>query len=178
MPVQVWREKKEIIPYYLTSFFAAAFCGIYAERLSDHVLRLLLWPHAAAVEIFFNIKMLYVVQQGYVTADLPMRIGSECSGVGFMCLVFLMLACMFVHRFATNRKWIWIVSSALVSFVSGTLLTSMRIIGSIPLLENERFPMFHAGIGICIYSLGLIVLYNTADRVSQKIVANGGLSHV
>ena len=168
MFARTWYEKKENIPYYLVSVLIAAICPASAEMLSDNAFRLLLWPHAVATGVFYNVEMHYIDQQGYVASGLPMRIGSQCSGIGFMCLMFVMLSCMFVHRFSNGRKWIWLVVSAFGSVIGGTLLTSLRIVGSIPLLGNDRFAMYHAGVGICIYTLGLIIIYNAADRLSQR----------
>ena len=165
---RLWYEKKENLPYYLISVLIAAICATNGGLLTDRVLRLLLWPHAAVTGAFYNVEMRYIAQQGYVASGLPMRIGAQCSGIGFMCLMFSMLSCMFVHRFSNSRKWIWLVISALASFVGGTVLTSLRIVGSIPLLGNDRFAMFHAGVGICIYTLGLIVIYNVADKLSRR----------
>ena len=168
MCARLWCEKKENLPYYLISVLIAVIFATNWGLLNDNVLRLLLWPHAAATGAFYNVEMHYIAQQGYVAYGLPMRIGSQCSGIGFMCLMFAMLSCMFVHRFSKSRKWIWLAISALVSIVGGTVLTSLRIVGSIPLLGNDRFGMFHAGVGICIYTLGLIIIYNAADRLTQR----------
>ena len=158
----------ENVPYYLLSTVLATGCGIYAEKLPDRVLRVLLWPHALAVEVFFNVKTHFVAGEGYAAAGLPIFIGTQCSGISFICLTFLLLSYLFIHRFQKCEKPVWFVLAAILSVISGILLTTLRIIGSVPLVGSEQFSTFHAGVGISIYTMGLIAIYNAADRLTRK----------
>ncbi len=139
---------------------------IYVVKAADNdVLKLLLLPHAKAVEIYYNMPMFYISGIGYSSAGSTFTIGRECMGCNFIVLIFTMNACMFTRYFNGFKKLIWVFTSLVGAAATGILISSIRIIASIPFVNHEKFVLLHSGLGISLYFAALVVSYISLNKL-------------
>jgi len=74
----------------------------WLETTQGAVWKLLLYPHARSVEIFYNLSMTYLEGIGYYSVYPTFAIGSECMGYQFILMMFAMHVCNFTGRFQTG----------------------------------------------------------------------------
>lgn len=141
----------------------------WLKNTQDNTLRFLLYPHAKAAEIFYNIHLDYFNGEGYVSLELPFAIGPNCLGGKFIVLLFAMLASMFINYFNGINKLVFLIVSFLYSIFVGIFISCMRIISSIPFVLHEKFILIHSVIGISFYFLALVLSYILANRACLKI---------
>ncbi|WP_041284746.1 exosortase K [Desulfoscipio gibsoniae] len=167
---------QNIIFYFLAVL--VGLCLIYEFKTAqDAVLRILLYPHAKAVEIFYNIPLVYTNGMGYSSMDWAFTIGRECMGCHFIVLMFTMNACMFTKHFKGFHKVLWFITSFVGAIVVGILISSIRIIGSIPFVAHEKFALLHSGIGISLYFAALAASYISIDKLISLTAAKTPASH-
>lgn len=141
-------------------------CLIYGFKTApDAVLKILLYPHAKAAEIFYNIPLVYTSGTGYSSIDCTFTIGRECMGCQFIVLMFTMNACMFAKHFNGFHKVLWFITSLFGAAAAGVLISSIRIIGSIPFITHEKFALLHSGIGISLYFAALTASYISINKL-------------
>lgn len=125
----------------------------------DSVMSILLYPHKLMAELFYNIDLNYIEGAGYGSYGWAFVIGRECLGYNFTLLLFSMTACTFIKHFSRMYKFIWLGACFGGSLVIGILASTMRIIGSILFLNNEKFALIHLTIGTFIYFLTLVAVF-------------------
>lgn len=125
----------------------------------DSVVQILLLPYARASESFFNIALEYIPGVGYLSADSTFAIGRECLGAKFTLALFGMAACMFVKYFKGPDKVKWLVISLTGAILAGALANAIRIVGSIPFVTDDKFPLIHLAMGASTYLLIMIAGY-------------------
>jgi exosortase K len=138
-------------------------------RAGDGALRVLLWPHAKATEVFYHISLYYQSGVGYVAAAGGFAIGPACMGMNFIVMLFGLMVCAFTRRFRGIRKSAFFVLALAGSVVAGVIVSCVRIIGSVPFLSFGHFATIHTGVGIALY---LAVLAGSYILVNK---ATGGL---
>ncbi|MDD4237488.1 MAG: exosortase K [Desulfotomaculaceae bacterium] len=161
-------DKVQNIVFY---FFAVliGLCLIYGFKTAqDDVLKMLLYPHAKAAEIFYNIPLVYTNGIGYSSIDCTFIIGRECMGYHFIFLMFLMNACVFAKHFNGFNKVIWFITCLAGAAATGVLISCIRIIGSIPFVTHEKFVLLHSGIGISLYFAALATSYIAVKQLIGK----------
>ncbi|SFG29448.1 exosortase K [Desulfotomaculum arcticum] len=150
-------------------YFLAVLVGlglIYGVKTAqDAVLKILLYPHAKAAEMFYNIPLAYTNGIGYSSMDCAFTIGRDCMGSNFVVLMFIMNACMFAKHFNGLYKVLWFITSLIGAAAAGTLISSIRIIGSIPFVTHEKFALLHTGIGISLYFAALAASYISINKL-------------
>ncbi|MGE4284288.1 MAG: exosortase K [Clostridia bacterium] len=129
------------------------------KTAQDDVWELLLYPHARAVEIFYNTPMNYVNGIGYYSIDAVFAIGRECMGYNFIVMMFGMNACMFAKYFKGLHKISWLFISFVGAILIGILISCIRIVGSVPFVTHEKFTLIHSGVGIAFYFFALASTY-------------------
>lgn len=135
------------------------------KNAHDDVLKVLLYPHAKAVEIFYNIPLAYTNGIGYSPVDCTFTISRDCMGSNFIVFMFLMNACMFGKHFNGLHKVLWFITSLVGSAAAGIFISSFRIIGSLPFVTHEQFALLHSGIGISLYFATLAASYIAFDKL-------------
>jgi exosortase K len=135
------------------------------KNAQGDVLKILLYPHAKAAEIFYNMPLVYTNGIGYSSMGCTFTIGRECMGSNFIVLMFTMNACMFAKHFSGFHKVLWLITSLVGSAAAGVLISSIRIIGSIHFVTHEKFAIFHSGIGISLYFAALAASYISVNKL-------------
>jgi exosortase K len=150
-------------------YFVAVMVGLgllYGLKTApDTVLKILLYPHAKAAEIFYNIPLVYTNGSGYSSVDSTFIIGRACMGYHFIVLLFLMNACMFAKRFNGFHKALWFLTCLVGAAAAGVFISCIRIVGSIPFVTHEKFALLHAGIGISLYFAALAASYMAVNQL-------------
>lgn len=159
------KDKVHNILFYFLAVLVGL-CLIYGFKTAqDAVLKILLYPHAKAVEIFYNIPLVYTNGIGYSSIGCTFTIGRECMGYHFIVLMFTMNACMFAKHFNGFHKVLWFMISLVGAAAAGVLISSIRIIGSIPFVTHEKFVLLHSGIGISLYFAALAASYISVNKL-------------
>lgn len=153
------RNKSKSIAFYGTVAFISLFLYYWPKTADSDILRFLLYPHAKLTEIYYNLPMKYIAGTGYTSIEGSFAIGRECMGSSFIVMLFAMTSTMFERYFAGVKKYLWLAVSLIGSTIIGILVSSIRIIGSIPFVTNPKFGLFHSGIGISLYFLTLLASY-------------------
>lgn len=139
------------------------------ELLDNNILKILLYPHKLAVEIFYNIKLDYINNIGYCSYNRSFAIGAECMGHKLFALIFIMLVCTFNTNFNTIKsKLIWLIISFIITYISSLTANCIRIIGSVPIVSFKNFVPLHSISGIAINFVTLILVYNLTKKFIRK----------
>ena len=152
------------ITYYCFVAFICMLLLYLLKTVSDDVIKILLYPHARLTEIYYNISLVYVKGSGYSSMNGAFSIGRACMGVNFIIMMFGMTACLFVKHFKGANKAVWLIASLVVSIAIGILVSSIRIIGSVPFVANPKFALFHSSIGISLYFFTLTACYTILKK--------------
>jgi len=136
--------------------------------IDDGALRVLLWPHSKITGAFYNINLPYQNGVGYVSPERGFIIGPDCIGIRFIAMLFCMAVCVFTRRFRGAKKISFFILSFIGSAAVGILANCMRIIGSVPIVSSDRFTTIHAGSGVVIYLLTLVITYMFIDRFTRS----------
>jgi exosortase K len=144
---------------------AAALVWLY-DHTGDEALRILLWPHAQAVALFYPLSMHYVPGTGYAASGGSFVIGTACMGVRFIALLFAMQSCMFLRRFGGIHKALWIAACLPCAAVIGVIASCVRIVASVPFVSNPKFATIHTGIGIALYLIVLVASFALVNKLS------------
>ncbi len=163
--MKAMKDKAQNILFY----FLAVLVGLCLldgfKTTQDAVLKILLYPHAKAAEIFYNIPLVYTNGIGYSSIDCTFIIGRECMGYHFIVLMFLMNACMFAKHFNGFHKALWFITCLVGAAAAGVLISCIRIVGSIPFVTHEKFALLHSGIGISLYFAALAASYIAVNQL-------------
>lgn len=152
----ILREKKMTsrVQNYLIYTLTILICLLlitWLKAAPDGALKVLLYPHRRAAEIFYNINMHYYEGIGYRAVNSTYVIGRECMGYNFIALMFGMNACLFIKYFKGFHKAAWLLASFAGAIVIGILISCLRIIGSIPFVNYDKFALIHLSLGISMY---------------------------
>ena len=159
------KDKVQNMLFYFLAVLVGL-CLIYGVKTAqDAVLKILLYPHVKAVEIFYNIPLAYTNGIGYSSMDCTFTIGRDCMGSNFIVLMFTMNACTFAKHFSGFHKVLWFITSLAGAAAAGVLISSIRIVGSIPFVTHEKFALLHSGIGISLYFAALASSYILINKL-------------
>ena len=154
-------EKIKNLLFFIISSVIGLFFIHAIENTNDTTIEILLYPQKIAVELFYNIRLIYVANIGYCSENNSFAVSRECMGYRFIALTFVMLNFSFTEKFkGVKNKTIWLLLSSIIAIVIGTIITGIRIVGSIPIIGYKSFGAIHSGIGITIHLVTSIVLYN------------------
>lgn len=185
------RQLTSDLPFYLLA--ALILFGIkyfYSGAGSDE-LKWILAPTTRWVELLSGIPFLYEQGTGYVNHDLRLLIAPSCSGVQFMLITFATLIFSFLHRIGNTvsskplhrshpiwKKLLWFALSLVLSYILTILINGLRIIVAIYLpiyFEGNHFlrkllspDRLHTTIGIIVYFVSLLTIYQLAEYAFQK----------
>lgn len=158
-------EKRKNIIFYVLAGLIGLMAVHWVKTAQDDMMKILLYPHTAAVMLFYNIPMIYHEGVGYVSIDYTFAIGSACMGSHFMLMLFGMNVCMFVKYFKGFYKGAWFAISFMGAIFIGILMSIIRIISSLPFVAYEKFALVHVGIGVMVYFFALLMCYITAKKL-------------
>lgn len=131
----------------------------WLKNADSNIVRILLLPHARLTEIYYNTSLVYINEIGYSSMDGTFAIGRECMGGNFIIMMFGMTSCLFAKHFKGAKKLLWLITSLMLSIVTGILVSCVRIIGSVVFVTHSKFALFHSGIGISLYFFALTMSY-------------------
>lgn len=150
---------------YILAVTCSAAMIISYRFADDKAAQILLWPHAKAIELFYNTNLTYMHGAGYNAPGAAFTIGRDCMGVNFISTMFCMLVCAFVHKFRGIIKFAWFGLSLLISAVIGVFVSILRIIGSVPFISLEKFATLHTWAGIALYFIALLAAYFITKKI-------------
>lgn len=139
---------------------------VWFDSAGDAALRVLLWPHAKATEVFFNTVLYYQSGIGYVSTGGSFAVGPACMGVNFIVMLFCLMVCVFTRRFRGFAKAVFFGLALTGSAVIGMFVSCVRIIGSVPFISYEKFSTLHTGIGIALYLATLAGSYILVNKLT------------
>ena len=154
---------------YLLALLSAWLLLNWVGNAPDAVLRVLLYPHKRAAELFYHTILYYREGIGYQAWNSGYVIGRECMGYRFILLLYAMNACTYVRHFTGFRKLLWISASLAGAIPVGLFASILRIIGSIPFVLHKNFPLIHLFIGTFLYLFVLIVDYAGLNKLFGRI---------
>lgn len=143
----------------------------------------ILAPTARWAGILGGIPFEYLPHQGYVNHFYRFLIAPSCSGIRFMIITFLMLACSFLYRIRSARAgYLWFAFSAVFSYFFTVLVNGIRIVLAIylpvllnPVLQPDGIlngwlnpDRLHTLIGTVVYFSSLCVIYPVAFLLFQR----------
>jgi exosortase K len=76
---------------------------------------------------------------------------------------------MFAHYFIGVKKAAWFIVSLIGAILVGVLISSVRIVGSVPFIHHPKFPLFHSGIGISLYLFVLTANYVVLSKLVRRV---------
>lgn len=162
------REKMHNIVFYCIVALIGILLFYWLKNADDDIIRILLLPHARLTEIYYNTSLIYINGIGYSSINGTFAIGRKCIGGNFIIMMFGMTSCLFAKHFKDASKLLWLITSLLLSIVVGILISSIRIIGSIPFVTYSKFALLHSGIGISLYFFALTVSYAILKKVFRS----------
>ncbi len=149
--LRILRTHKADIVLGALALLVGAGLLVWYGTADDAALRVLLWPHAKAAEAFYNTTLIYQSGVGYVSPGGSFAVGSACMGMNFIVMLFCLMVCAFTRRFCGFAKAAFFILALAGSVVVGVFVSGLRIIGSIPFVQYEKFATLHSGIGIALY---------------------------
>lgn len=140
----------------------------------------LLAPVAAWAGRLGSLSFVYEPEVGYLNHSARFIIAPSCSGVQFLLIAFLMLVFTFVHRMGTWKRGLtWTAFSLAVSYGYTVFVNGIRIVLAIrvPALLNRTNVLpswltperLHTLIGVTVYFLALLLLYQITDTVLTRL---------
>lgn len=168
-------ERLRYLLFYSLVVLVALLLAYWFKTAPDYMMKILLYPQARATEIFYHIPLVYVGSMGYASPDGIFIIGPGCLGGNFILILFAMTACMFVKYFKGIYQAVWFMVCLGGALLVGTMVSTMRIIGSVPFAAHPKFPLFHAGIGISLYFLALTACYGILNKLIRGDIGEKNL---
>lgn len=161
-------EKAALVLCYAAVGLICAMMLGWFQSAPESLMQTLLYPHKQVTEIFYNIPLSFREGVGYVAADGSFAIGAECMGVNFIIMLFGMNGGMFIKYFKGHKRITWLLICFLCAVLAGVLVSCIRIIGSVPFVGYEKFPLFHSGVGITLYFTTMIGSYMLLMRFFRR----------
>lgn len=179
---------KENLIFYSTGFVVLLCLKLFYSRAGSDELRWILAPTARWAGSLGGLSFAYEAQQGYINHEMRFIIASSCSGVQFMlvCMAALIYGC--IHRMKTGKKKaVWLVGSVIFSYLLTVFVNGIRIVLAIYLplrleavltgggwLTAQRL---HTLIGIVVYFIALLVVYQAADVTAGIVEGEARYQH-
>lgn len=171
---------KKQLPFYIIGLLVILGLKLFYSNAGSDELIWILAPTTRWVSILTGISFTYVSGAGYVNHDLLYVIAPSCSGVQFMMITVAMLLFSFVHRMPTFHQGLcWTTGSLLSSYLFTVPINALRIIILFYLpayfsdqglynhiITPERL---HTGVGVIVYFSALLLLYQCALHICNKI---------
>lgn len=139
---------------------------VWFGSADDGALRVLLWPHAKATEVFYNTALYYQSGVGYVSPGGSFAVGPACMGMNFIVMLFCLMVCAFTRRLRRFSKAAFFMLALAGSAAIGVLVSCVRIIGSVPFVAYEKFATLHTGIGIALYLAALVGSFLLVNKLT------------
>ncbi len=162
------RERIELLLGYLAVVVICWLLYSWFQHITDTTLQVVLYPHKKATEIFYRISLPYKQGIGYLANDASFAIGRECMGLYFILMVFGMNATMFMKYTKGYHKALWLLLCFTSAILISVVVSSIRIIGSVPFITHAKFPLIHSGVGITLYFLTLVFSYGTLMNFFER----------
>ncbi len=162
------RDRIELL---LSCLAVVVICWIlynWFQDITDTTLQVVLYPHKKATEIFYHISLPYEPGIGYLAQDSSFAIGRECMGLYFTLMLFGMNTTMFMKYTKGYYKVLWLLLCFTSAIMISVVVSSIRIIGSIPFIAHAKFPLIHSGVGITLYFLTLVFSYSTLMKLFER----------
>lgn len=98
-------------------------------------------PVNSLVEVFTSSHSEYLIDEGYLYADLNVVIDKSCAGINFLILCFCITTFSVAQYYKQSVQWILIPVCFVLAYVLTIGVNSCRIISAITLLNaQENFP--------------------------------------
>jgi exosortase K len=143
-------------------------------------LRWILSPTAQVVGAMTGTAFGWQPQEGFFSRDRLFLIEKSCAGINFMVAAFGMLTFALLHRARSGRSAARVLGvSLLASYVAVVLVNAVRIAIAIWLAAHPvaTSTFSAAGVhrveGIVVYFWGLVLLYEVAQRLDQRVALVG-----
>ena len=174
---------KKYWPIYLLTLLIAVVIKYFCRVTDSDALKWILAPTARWVSVLGGIPFEYIPHMGYVNHYHRFLFAPACSGTRFMLLTFLMCIFSFLYQIEDRRKgYLWLVFSAVFTYVSTIFVNSLRIIASIYIpirLEARNLidgwltqDRLHTMIGPGIYFSSLLIIYLLVGFICKRIFIN------
>lgn len=123
-------------------------------------------PITFLVSIFYDTSFIYKDDVGFISQELAIIIGKECSGIKFFTTLFLMLLFSFIPKIeGIKKKTASFFCFLIVTYIVTILANTSRIIGSIWILQLNLFSnekqirLMHQSIGVTFYFTYLVLVF-------------------
>jgi exosortase K len=159
----------------------ALFVWSMKRHYSDAYVDDLWWmlnPTAQAVGVTTGTEFAMEPGEGYLSRERRFLIEKSCAGINFMIAAFGMLVLALLHRVTSALSGAAVLGiSAMVSYGAAVLVNSTRIVIAMwlathPIASSSMTAAdVHRFEGIAVYFVGLIALYELAQRLDPVVVA-------
>jgi exosortase K len=136
----------------------------------------ILSPTAHLVAVVTGTSFAEVPSEGFVSHERLFVIEKSCAGINFLVAAFGMLAFALLHRVRSSTSAVCVVGvSLLAGYVAAVLVNAGRITIAMWLSDGVFLPaataaQIHRLEGITVYFAGLLILYELAQRVEQRLL--------
>ena len=134
--------------------------------LQEGIVKVLLQPYVGLCRIFYNVDFSYYRIYGYICSTVTFAITKECLGNTFMAMVFVLLFFRFKGCFVNQGKWLGL--SLVLAVGIGYMMSSIRILASVPFTNSRFFGLIHGTIGIILYLGGLLAISGLGEWMMRK----------
>jgi len=157
--------KNQNIPFLLLAGFIFIGLKVFHRVADTELLRFLLAPTNAIIELVTNSNSTFISTSGYFHESLNIVINKSCSGFNFWVLCFIMLTFLVLPFLKNNLQKITAIPVVLIgAFILTILVNASRILFSlfiheklINLLGTKTW--LHQAEGTFIYCSFLILIY-------------------
>lgn len=137
-----------------------------AHFLQEGIVKVLLYPYIGLCGLFYNVEFTYSRTYGYLCSTGTFAITKECLGNTFMAMVFIFVFFRFKKCFINQGKWLGL--ALLLAIVIGYIVSSIRILASVPFTNTRFFGLIHGTIGVILYLGGLIGISGVGEWMIRR----------
>lgn len=137
-----------------------------SNLLQDSIVQVLLLPYVGLCKLFYNVDFMNQGQQGYLCSTGTFLITRACLGSTFMAMAFMLLFFKFEAYVTSQIKWLGL--SLVLAVGIGYMMSSIRILASVPFTNSHFFGLIHGTIGIIVYLGGLIAISGLGEWMMRK----------
>ena len=147
----------------------------YADARADD-LRWILSPTASLVALMTHTEFVAEPGEGYLARQRRFLIEKSCAGVNFMIAAFSLLAFALRRRIASPLSGARLLATSLAASYAATVVVNAARIATAMWLAGHPVSgvtpeLVHRLEGITVYFVGLLVLYDLAQRFDRSPAA-------
>lgn len=163
--------------FYLLGLLIIGGVKLFYSKADGESLDWILAPTACWVEFLSGLSFEKVFNEGFVNHQYRVIIAPACSGINFLIIVYATLLFSFTKR--VNKKYLWMVASFIISYISTICVNSIRIIISIYLKNVSIYSGFitservHRLEGMLVYLSALFIIYKIAGSLIALLQRRG-----